>query len=85
VDAPRKNRRFPDAEIWRVPHGRTRNVLGAVMTTALTITGRVAELHATMAAQPPNEAMGAFRREQAARAATSTDARFCLPVLHEPE
>jgi hypothetical protein len=55
------------------------------MTTALTITGRVAELHATMAAQPPNEAMGAFRREQAARAATSTDARFCLPVLHEPE
>ena len=39
------------------------------MTTALTITGRVAELHATMAAQPPNEVMGAFRREQAELAA----------------
>lgn len=39
------------------------------MTTALTITSRVAELHATMAAQPPNEVMGAFRREQAGRAA----------------
>jgi hypothetical protein len=53
------------------------------MTTALNITGRVAELHATMSAQPPNEVMGAFRREQAGRAATSTDAGFCLPVLHE--
>jgi hypothetical protein len=54
---------------WWVPHGRTRIVLGAVMTTAVTITGRVAELHATMAAQPPNEVMGAFRREQAGLAA----------------
>ena len=35
------------------------------MTNALTITDRVAEMHAGMAAQPPNEAMGAFRREQA--------------------
>ena len=35
------------------------------MATALTITDRVAELHATMAAQPPNEVMGAFGREQA--------------------
>jgi peroxiredoxin len=35
----------------------------------MTISGRVAELHATMAAQPPNEVMGAFRREQAGLAA----------------
>jgi hypothetical protein len=34
-----------------------------------TITGRVAEMHASMAAQPPNEVMGAFTREQAALAA----------------
>ena len=39
------------------------------MTTATTISGRVAELHATMAAQPPDEVMGAFRREQAELAA----------------
>jgi peroxiredoxin len=54
---------------WWVSHGRTRNVLGAVMTTALTITDRVAEMHARMAAQPPDEVMGAFRREQAGLAA----------------
>jgi peroxiredoxin len=35
----------------------------------MTIGGRVAGLHATMAAQPPNEVMGAFRREQAGLAA----------------
>jgi peroxiredoxin len=35
------------------------------MTTSLTITGRVAEMHAAVAAQPPNEVMGAFGREQA--------------------
>jgi peroxiredoxin len=39
------------------------------MTTALTITDRVAEMHARMAAQPPDEVMGAFRREQAGLAA----------------
>jgi peroxiredoxin len=39
------------------------------MTTALTITDRVAELHAGMSAQPPNEVMGAFGREQAELAA----------------
>ena len=39
------------------------------MTTESTITGRVAEMHASMAAQPPNEVMGAFAREQAALAA----------------
>jgi peroxiredoxin len=35
------------------------------MTSPSTITERVAEMHATMAAQPPNEVMGAFAREQA--------------------
>ena len=39
------------------------------MTTPSTITGRVAEFHATMAAGPPREVMGAFSREQAALAA----------------
>jgi len=39
------------------------------MTTPSTITGRVAELHANMAAGPPGEVMGAFSREQAALAA----------------
>jgi peroxiredoxin len=35
------------------------------MTTATTITDRVTEMHTGMAAQPPNEAMAAFGREQA--------------------
>jgi peroxiredoxin len=35
------------------------------MTTATTITDRVTEMHSTMAAEPPNEAMAAFGREQA--------------------
>jgi peroxiredoxin len=39
------------------------------MTAASTITDRVAEMHASMAAQPPDEVMGAFGREQAALAA----------------
>ena len=39
------------------------------MTTPSTITGRVAELHASMAAGPPSEVMSAFSREQAALAA----------------
>jgi hypothetical protein len=43
--------------------------IGATVTTATTITGRVAEMHAGMAAQPPNEVMGAFGREQAELAA----------------
>jgi peroxiredoxin len=40
------------------------------MTSPSTIAERVAEMHATMAAQPPNEIMGAFAREQAALAAS---------------
>jgi peroxiredoxin len=39
------------------------------MTSPSTITDRVAEMHATMAAEPPGEAMGAFAREQAELAA----------------
>lgn len=39
------------------------------MTAASTITDRVAEMHASMAAQPPDAVMGAFGREQAALAA----------------
>jgi peroxiredoxin len=39
------------------------------MTTSSTITERVAHMHATMAAQPHSEVMGAFAREQADLAA----------------
>jgi peroxiredoxin len=39
------------------------------MTDALTITDRVTEMHATMAAQPPSEMIGALRREQTELAA----------------
>ena len=34
------------------------------MTSPSTIPERVAEMHATLAAQPPSEAIGAFAREQ---------------------
>ena len=40
------------------------------MTSPSTINERVAEMHATMAAKPPSEAMGAFAREQAELAAS---------------
>jgi len=39
------------------------------MTAGSAITDRVAEMHASMAAAPPNELLGAFGREQAALAA----------------
>jgi peroxiredoxin len=39
------------------------------MNSPSTITERVTEMHAAMAAQPPSEAMGAFAREQAELAA----------------
>jgi peroxiredoxin len=39
------------------------------MTSPSTITDRVTEMHAAMAAQPPSEVMGAFAREQAELAA----------------
>jgi peroxiredoxin len=44
------------------------------MTTSLTITDRVTEMHVAMAAQPPNEVMGAFGREQAELAAAGRPA-----------
>ncbi len=39
------------------------------MTSSSMITDRVAEMHAMRAAEPPNETMGAFAREQADLAA----------------
>jgi peroxiredoxin len=39
------------------------------MTAGSAITNRVAEMHASMAAEPPSEVLGAFGREQAALAA----------------
>jgi peroxiredoxin len=44
------------------------------MTTAPTITDRVAEMHAASAAKPPNEVMSAFGREQAELAAAGLPA-----------
>jgi peroxiredoxin len=41
------------------------------MTSPSTITERVAQLHATQAAGPPDETMGAFAREQAELAASA--------------
>ena len=41
------------------------------MTSATTIAERVAQMHATMAADPPAEPMGAFAREQAELAASA--------------
>jgi predicted trehalose synthase len=49
------------------------------MTSRSTIPERVAEMHATLAAQPPSEAMGAFAREQAELAAGVAPARRVLP------
>lgn len=49
------------------------------MTAATTITDRVAELHASMAAQPPNEVMGAFGREQAELAAAGLPGGIAVP------
>ncbi|HEX6453074.1 MAG TPA: peroxiredoxin-like family protein [Trebonia sp.] len=44
------------------------------MTTPSTIAGHVAQMHATMAANPPAEPMGAFAREQAELAADGVPA-----------
>ena len=49
------------------------------MTSRSTIPERVAEMHATLAAQPPSEAMGAFAREQAELAAGVAPAVRVLP------
>lgn len=49
------------------------------MTAESVITDRVAEMHAAMAKEPPNEVMGAFGREQAALAAAGAPAGVAQP------
>jgi peroxiredoxin len=49
------------------------------MTAESAISVRVAEMHAAMAKQPPNEVMGAFGREQAALAAAGVPAGVAEP------
>jgi peroxiredoxin len=55
------------------------------MTTESTIAGRVAEMHASMAAQPPNEVMGAFVQEQAALAAAGIPDGVAAPGTLIPD
>jgi hypothetical protein len=49
------------------------------MTAESVIADRVAEMHAAMAKEPPNEVMGAFGREQAALAAAGVSAGVAAP------
>jgi peroxiredoxin len=49
------------------------------MSAESVITSRVAEMHAGMAKEPPNEMMGAFGREQAALAAAGVPAGVATP------
>jgi peroxiredoxin len=51
------------------------------MTAESVITDRVAEMHAAMAKEPPNEVMGAFGREQAALAAAGAPAGVARPGM----
>jgi hypothetical protein len=55
------------------------------MRPSSTITGRVAELHASMAAGPPSEIMGAFSREQAALAVEAADIAKIGAILADTE
>ena len=55
------------------------------MTAASTITDRVAEMHASMAAQPPDAVMGAFGREQAALAAAGVPDGVAAPGTRIPD
>ena len=55
------------------------------MTSPSTITERVAEMHATMAANPPAEPMGAFAREQADLAAGGVPAGIAPPGTVLPD
>jgi peroxiredoxin len=50
------------------------------MTAESAITDRVAEMHAAMAKEPPNELMGAFGREQAALAAAGVPSGIARPA-----
>lgn len=49
------------------------------MSAEFVIAGGVAEMHAAMAKEPPNEVMGAFGREQAALAAAGVPAGVAAP------
>jgi peroxiredoxin len=55
------------------------------MTAGSTIADRVAEMHTSMAAQPPNEVMGAFGREQAALAAAGVPDGIVAPGTQIPD
>jgi peroxiredoxin len=55
------------------------------MTTGSTIADRVAEMHASMAAQPPNPLMGAFDREQAGLAAAGLPDGIAAPGTLIPD
>ena len=52
------------------------------MTSPSTIAERVAQMHATMTADPPAEPMGAFAREQAELAASEA-ARAAGQILRD--
>jgi peroxiredoxin len=55
------------------------------MTASSTIADRVAEMHASMAAQPPDQVMGAFGREQAALAAAGAPDAVAIPGTRIPD
>jgi peroxiredoxin len=52
------------------------------MSAESAITDGVAEMHAAMAKEPPNEVMGAFGREQVALAAAGVPAGVAAPGTH---
>jgi peroxiredoxin len=55
------------------------------MAAESTIAGRVAEMHASVAAGPPDDAMGAFGREQAALAAEGLPEGIAEPGTAVPD
>jgi peroxiredoxin len=55
------------------------------MTARSAIADRVAEMHASMAAQPPNEVMGAFGREQAGLTAAGLPEGVAAPGTEIPD
>jgi peroxiredoxin len=55
------------------------------MASAPTIAARVSEMHASMAAEPPDEVMGAFGREQAALAAAGRPEGIAEPGITIPD
>src|SRR5271154_1236923 len=54
------------------------------MRTTATIADRVSDMHSGMAAQPPNEVMGAFTREQATLAAGGPPSGIVAPGTEVP-